>query len=87
MRNPCAVRGLSIAGLLGKSDSAGDVARRGLEKDPGVRFTPRKNSAVGVGMDSSSGDISRAGVGGSGHCISKNPGGIGDGGGSAAPKV
>lgn len=63
------------------------MARRGLENDPGVGVTSRKNSGVGVGVDSRSGDISKAGVGGSGHCISENPGGIGDGGGPTAPNV
>jgi hypothetical protein len=86
MRSPCAVRGLSVAGLLGKFDRAGDFARGRVEGNSGVGIASRKNSAVGVGMDSRSGDSSGTGVGGSGHCMSENPGGIGDGGGSAAPK-
>lgn len=88
IRNPCAVRGLSVPGFWkGNIETGEDFARRGLENEPGVGVTSRKNSAVGVGMDSRCGDSSKAGVGGSGHCISENPGGIGDGGGPTAPKV
>jgi hypothetical protein len=87
IRSPCAVRGLSVAGLLGHSEFGGGFARRRAEKDPGVGVVSRKNSAVGVGVDSRSGDNSGAGVGGSGHSMSEKPGGIGDGGGPAAPKV
>lgn len=87
IRSPCAVRGLAVAGLLGNSDSVGDFTRRRVEKDPGVGVTSRKYSKVGVGVDSRSGDASGAGVGGRGHSISEKPGGMGDGGGSAAPKV